>query len=47
VTGDFAAFAGLLATRIYLCRPRDPEAKGLVERTNGYLETSSLSSAAC
>ena len=22
------------------CRPRDPEAKGLVERANGYLETS-------
>ncbi|MFR9755060.1 IS21 family transposase [Streptomyces sp. TR06-5] len=42
VTGDFAAFAGLLATRIYLCRPRDPEAKGLVERANGYLETSFL-----
>jgi hypothetical protein len=25
-----------------LCRPRDPEAKGLVERANGYLETSFL-----
>lgn len=24
------------------CRPRDPEAKGLVERANGYLETSFL-----
>lgn len=42
VTGEFAAFAGLLATKIYLCRPRDPEAKGLVERANGYLETSFL-----
>jgi transposase len=42
VTGDFAAFAGLLAVKIYLCRPRDPEAKGLVERANGYLETSFL-----
>jgi transposase len=42
VTGDFAAFAGLLATRVHLCRPRDPEAKGLVERANGYLETSFL-----
>ncbi|WP_405958993.1 IS21 family transposase [Streptomyces sp. NBC_00868] len=41
-TSEFAAFAGLLATRIYLCRPRDPEAKGLVERANGYLETSFL-----
>ncbi|MBO4257157.1 IS21 family transposase [Streptomyces griseorubiginosus] len=42
VTGEFAAFAGLLATKIHLCRPRDPEAKGLVERANGYLETSFL-----
>ncbi|MEY9987988.1 transposase [Streptomyces sp. V4I8] len=42
VTGEFAAFAGLLSTRIYLCRPRDPETKGLVERANGYLETSFL-----
>ncbi|MFD3622230.1 hypothetical protein ACFWWT_45165 [Streptomyces sp. NPDC058676] len=41
LTAEFAAFAGLLATRIHLCRPRDPEAKGLVERANGYLETSS------
>ncbi|GAA1894441.1 IS21 family transposase [Streptantibioticus ferralitis] len=42
LTSEFAAFAGLLATKIYLCRPRDPEAKGLVERANGYLETSFL-----
>ncbi|CAM5572322.1 hypothetical protein KAURM247S_02678 [Kitasatospora aureofaciens] len=42
LTSEFAAFAGLLATRIHLCRPRDPEAKGLVERVNGYLETSFL-----
>jgi transposase len=41
-TTEFAAFAGLLACRIFLCRPRDPEAKGLVERANGYLETSFL-----
>ncbi|QEV03612.1 MULTISPECIES: IS21 family transposase [Streptomyces] len=40
LTSEFAAFAGLLATRVHLCRPRDPEAKGLVERANGYLETS-------
>jgi transposase len=25
-----------------LCGPADPEAKGLVERANGYLETSFL-----
>ncbi|MGW1729390.1 IS21 family transposase [Streptomyces sp. NPDC002306] len=41
-TTEFAALAGLLATRIHFCRPRDPEAKGLVERANGYLETSFL-----
>jgi transposase len=40
LTTEFAAFAGLLAVKVYLCRPRDPEAKGLVERANGYLETS-------
>ncbi|GAA2878361.1 transposase [Nonomuraea rubra] len=28
--------------RILQCRPGDPEAKGLVERANGYLETSFL-----
>ncbi|MEV5086223.1 DDE-type integrase/transposase/recombinase, partial [Streptomyces sp. NPDC056159] len=42
LTSEFAAFAGLLAIRVHLCRPRDPEAKGLVERANGYLETSFL-----
>lgn len=42
LTTEFAAFAGLLATKIHLCRPRDPEAKGLVERANGYLATSFL-----
>ncbi|WP_409474475.1 IS21 family transposase [Streptomyces sp. HC307] len=42
LTSEFAAFAGLLATKIHLCRPRDPETKGLVERANGYLSTSFL-----
>lgn len=42
LTAGFAAFAGLLVAKIHLCRPRDPEAKGLVERANGYLETSFL-----
>ncbi|MEV1296186.1 IS21 family transposase [Pseudonocardia sp. NPDC049635] len=37
-----AAFAGTLATRIRLAPPRDPEFKGIVERTNGYFETSFL-----
>lgn len=37
-----AAFAGTLATRFRLAPPRDPEFKGMVERNNGYLETSFL-----
>lgn len=41
-TAPAAAFAGTLATRIRLAPPRDPEFKGLVERANGYLETSFL-----
>lgn len=36
------AFRGTLGIKVVLCRPRDPEAKGLVERANGYLETSFL-----
>ncbi len=42
VTAPAAAFAGTLATRIRLAPPRDPEFKGLVERNNGFLETSFL-----
>ncbi len=42
LTDEFAAFAGLLGIKFLLCKPRDPEAKGLVERANGYLETSFL-----
>jgi Helix-turn-helix domain len=37
-----AAFTGALATRIVQLRPYDPESKGIVERANGYLETSFL-----
>jgi len=37
-----AAFSGALATRIVQLPPRDPESKGIVERANGYLETSFL-----
>jgi transposase len=37
-----AAFAGTLATQIRLAPPRDPEFKGMVERNNGFLETSFL-----
>jgi hypothetical protein len=35
-----AAFAGTLATRIVLLPPKDPESKGVVERRNGWFETS-------
>jgi transposase len=36
------AFRGVLGAKVVLCDPADPEAKGLVERANGYLETSFL-----
>jgi transposase len=35
-------FRGVLGAKIVICDPGDPEAKGLVERANGYLETSFL-----
>jgi hypothetical protein len=37
-----AGFCGVLGTRLIQARPYDPETKGLVERANGYLETSFL-----
>lgn len=42
LTVDCQAFRGTLGTKVIVCRPADPEAKGLVERANGYLETSFL-----
>lgn len=42
LTEEFEAFRGTLGISVHQCRPRDPEAKGLVERANGYLETSFL-----
>lgn len=35
-----ASFMGTLATRLVLLPPKDPESKGLVERRNGWFETS-------
>ncbi|WP_437123539.1 IS21 family transposase [Subtercola boreus] len=35
-----AEFMGMLATRLVLLKPRDPESKGIVERRNGWFETS-------
>jgi hypothetical protein len=34
------SFAGTLGTRIYQAAPRDPETKGVIERANGFFETS-------
>lgn len=42
LSAGFQAFRGTLGMGVRLCAPNDPEAKGLVERTNGYLETSFL-----
>jgi transposase len=35
-------FRGVLGAQIYVCAPADPEAKGIVERANQYLQTSFL-----
>jgi hypothetical protein len=35
-----AAFTGTLATKLVQLRPNDPESKGIVERRNGFFETS-------
>jgi transposase len=42
LTAECQAFRGTLAARVIICRPRDPEAKGLVERLHDYLERSFL-----
>jgi len=42
LTAECQAFRGTLAVRVYVCRPADPEAKGLVERFHDYLERSFL-----
>ena len=42
LTAEAAGFAGTLGVRIKLAPPRDPEFKGLVERRNGFFETSFL-----
>ena len=42
LTPQFAALRGMLGTRFYICKPNDPETKGLTERNNGFLETSFL-----
>ncbi len=42
LTGETQAFRGVLGAKVLVCKPADPEAKGLIERANGYLETSFL-----
>jgi transposase len=38
-TDSFAAFCGQLRTGWLFCEPADPQAKGVVERLQGYMET--------
>lgn len=42
LTEPFQRFRGTLGMGVVICKPGDPEAKGLVERANGCLETSFL-----
>jgi len=42
LTGECQAFRGTLAVKVLVCKPADPEAKGLIERAHDYLERSFL-----
>ena len=42
LTGACQAFRGVLGTKVYICKPADPEAKGMLERLHDYLEKSFL-----
>jgi transposase len=42
LTGDCQAFRGTLGVKVIICKPADPEAKGLLERAHDYLERSFL-----
>ncbi|MBO0772877.1 MAG: IS21 family transposase [Actinobacteria bacterium] len=42
LTAETHAFRGVLGAKAIICKPGDPEAKGLLERVHGYLETSFL-----
>lgn len=42
LTAQCQAFRGTLGTTVIVCRPADPEAKGLIERAHDYLERSFL-----
>ena len=42
LTRECQAFRGTLGAKVLICKPADPEAKGLVERFHDYLERSFL-----
>jgi transposase len=42
LTRDCQAFRGTLGAKVFICRPADPEAKGVIERAHDYLERSFL-----
>jgi transposase len=42
LTAECQAFRGTLGAKVVICRPADPEAKGLIERAHDYLERSFL-----
>ena len=42
LTAECQAFRGTLAAKVIVCKPADPEAKGLIERAHDYLERSFL-----
>jgi transposase len=42
LTGHCQAFRGTLGAKVVVCKPADPEAKGLIERSHDYLERSFL-----
>ena len=42
LTADCQAFRGTLGAKVVVCKPADPEAKGLIERAHDYLERSFL-----
>lgn len=42
LTHECQAFRGVLGARVVICKPADPEAKGMLERLHDYLERSFL-----
>lgn len=42
LTLDCQGFRGVLGVQVYICKPADPEAKGMLERFHDYLERSFL-----